>query len=103
MKYFLEKLGLLTSYRYLKSLMRRLMFCFDGLLLTDVHPKKHIVLIRLDAIGDFIIWLDSAKEFRVIYPSERIVLIANSSWASLAKTMPYWDEVLPLDLSLIHI
>jgi ADP-heptose:LPS heptosyltransferase len=97
MKNVLEKFGLLTPYRYLKGLMRRLMFCFDGLLLTDVRPKKDIVLIRLDAIGDFIVWLDSAKEFRGIYPTERIVLIANSAWASLAKTMPYWDEVLSLD------
>ena len=97
MKIFLEKIGLLTTYRLLKSLMRRLMFCFDGLLLTDVHPKKDIVLIRLDAIGDFIVWLDTAKEFRGIYPTERIVLIANSAWASLAKTLPYWDEVLSLD------
>jgi ADP-heptose:LPS heptosyltransferase len=97
MKNFLKQFRLLTPYRYVKSLLRMFMFCVDGLFLSDVHPKKDIVLIRLDAIGDFIIWLDSAKEFRRIYPTERIVLVANSAWASIAESFPYWDEILPID------
>ena len=97
MKNIWKNIGLMVPYRYLKSVMRRVLFVFDSLYLHDVYPKKDVALIRLDAIGDFIIWLDSAKEFRAIYPSERIVLIANSSWASLAMTLPYWDEVWPID------
>lgn len=97
MKNILVNLGLLLPYRYLKSVMRRILFLVDGLFLSDVVPKKDIALIRLDAIGDFIIWLDAAKEFRSLYPSERIVLIANKSWADLAATLPYWDDVWSID------
>jgi len=59
--------------------------------------KVGVVLIRLDAIGDFILWLDSAKEFRRLYSGQHIVLIANAAWADWAATFPHWDEVWPLD------
>lgn len=97
MKSVLVNLGLLTPYRYLKSAMRRILFVVDGLFINDVAPKKDVALIRLDAIGDFIVWLDAAKQFRSLYPSDNIVLIANKSWADLAATLPYWDDVWPID------
>ncbi|MBT4662351.1 MAG: lipopolysaccharide heptosyltransferase family protein, partial [Candidatus Marinimicrobia bacterium] len=41
-----------------------------------------VLLIRQDAIGDFVMWLDTAKEYRELYPSEnnRIVLVGNAVW-----------------------
>lgn len=60
------------------------------------REKSGVALIRLDSIGDFVIWLDSAKEYRNIYPNQRITLIANSQWAALAEQFSYWDEVWPL-------
>jgi ADP-heptose:LPS heptosyltransferase len=100
MKNVLVNLGLRVPYRYLKSLMRRVQFLIDGFFLHNVVTKKDVALIRLDAIGDFIVWLDAAKEFRSLYPSERIVLIANKSWADLAATLNYWDDVWPIDGAL---
>src|SRR6185369_12192502 len=55
--------------------------------------KAGVVVIKLDAIGDFILWLDSAKELKRIYPARKITLIANTVWADLAESLPYWDEV----------
>jgi len=59
-----------------------------------------VLLVRLDAIGDFILWLDSAKEYRRLYPGEKITLYANSAWSDLAKLLPYWDRVVPVDVHL---
>ena len=56
------------------------------------------MLVRLDAIGDFILWLDSAKEFRCLYPGRKITLCCNAVWSDLAALLPYWDEVWPIDL-----
>ncbi len=56
------------------------------------------MLVRLDAIGDFVLWLDSAKEFRRLYPGSIITLCCNTAWSELAALLPYWDEVLPIDL-----
>lgn len=61
------------------------------------RKSEAILIVRLDAIGDFIIWLDAAKELRSIYPGQRITLIANDSWAQFAQLFPFWDEVLPIN------
>jgi len=61
------------------------------------EAENKILIIRLDAIGDFILWLDSAQHFRRLYPDKKIILLANKAWTDLAKNLPYWDEVWPLD------
>ena len=71
--------------------------------LIDYLPKKSagndsVLLVRLDLIGDFVIWLDAAKEFKNLYPNKRIVLYANSTWAALAGKLPYWDQVISVDV-----
>ena len=60
---------------------------------------KNIVLIRQDKIGDFIIWLDTAKEYRTLYPSDKykIILVGNDLWCDLAKELSYWDEIVPVN------
>jgi ADP-heptose:LPS heptosyltransferase len=62
----------------------------------SVNPSG-IAIVRLDTIGDFILWLDAAKEFRNLYPNSKITLVANLTWSSLAALLPYWDEVIPVD------
>ena len=64
------------------------------------NQMKLVLLIRQDAIGDFILWLDTAKEYRKYFPPEnyKIVLIGNALWCDLAKELPFWDEVLPINI-----
>jgi ADP-heptose:LPS heptosyltransferase len=61
--------------------------------------QRTILLVRPDAIGDFVLWLRSAQAFRRHYPRGRyrIVLLGNAVWTDLAKTLPYWDEVVSID------
>jgi ADP-heptose:LPS heptosyltransferase len=63
------------------------------------HRIKKVLIVRVDAIGDFVLWLDAAKQLRKIYPQDRytITLLGNSTWAGLADKLPYWDEFLSLD------
>lgn len=73
---------------------------FDSLAMSVTKKKikpDRIGIIRLDSIGDFILWLDAAKEFRNLYPNKKITLIANQDWAELAGSMPYWDEVITVN------
>jgi len=68
--------------------------------LVTIQPRKNaqsVLLIRPDAIGDFILWIDSAQHFKRIYPDKKIVLLGNHSWTDLAKKLPFWDEVWELD------
>lgn len=68
--------------------------------LATIQPRKYaqsVLLIRPDAIGDFILWIDSAQHFKRIYPDKKIILLGNHSWTDLAKKLPFWDEVWELD------
>lgn len=56
-----------------------------------------VLVLRLDQLGDFVLWLDSAKEYRKLYHNKRITLLVNANWYDLAKNLPYWDDVIPLD------
>lgn len=89
--------GLKHLVRGLRSLFRRFTFVVDGFFLRTASDKSDVAIVRMDAIGDFFVWLDTAKEFRNIYPGKKIVLIGNSAWADFAKFLPYWDEVWSID------
>ena len=69
---------------------------------TQAADQESMALVRLDLIGDFVIWLDAAKEFKDLYPNTKIVLYANSSWAELAKDISYWDEVVAIDVARLR-
>jgi len=82
---------------WLKSLV---IYFLDKLLIILVKSpvNNSLMLVRLDAIGDFVIWLDAAKEYSKIFPDKKIILIANSLWADLAKMLPYWESVWAIEV-----
>ncbi|MDO9353967.1 MAG: glycosyltransferase family 9 protein, partial [Solirubrobacteraceae bacterium] len=57
-----------------------------------------VLVVRFDAIGDFVVWLQAASQLRSAFPGQRIVLAANAVWADLARQLPYWDEVIAIDV-----
>lgn len=61
--------------------------------------KKSVLVVKLDAIGDFILWLDSAAALRRMYPPEkyRLVLLGNSLWGELVELSQLFDEYVPLE------
>ena len=83
------------------KLIFKVVLCFIDVLLLSIKREskntKSLLIIRLDAIGDFILWLDSARHFRKIYPNKKIILLGNQVWTDLAQKFPYWDEVWELD------
>lgn len=61
------------------------------------RPGNDLLLVRLDAIGDFVLWADSAKQIRILYPDHFIVLLANNLWSDFAGEFGAWDEVWDLE------
>lgn len=88
------------SRKILGKLRVRFFLALDPL--VQILASKHrgvgngVLLIRLDNIGDFILWLDTAKEYRRLYPKQKITLIANAIWADFARHFSFWDEVWPI-------
>ena len=88
--------------RMAESLADRLLFALAGLFSrgkTEKGGKRRILVVKLDAIGDFILWLDAARGLRELYPapSHHITLLGNSAWTGLARMLPHFDEVWELD------
>jgi len=90
----------LIAFKILMLIYNICLYFLDYFIVLGYHSQKaenKILIIRLDAIGDFILWLDSAQHFRKIYPNKKIILLGNQVWTDLAKKFPYWDEVWELD------
>ena len=79
--------------------LKQLYVSFFNWLVSFVPPAdfNDVLILRLDQLGDFVLWLDSAKEYRKLYHGRRLTLLVNANWYDLAKSLPYWDEVIPLD------
>jgi len=75
----------------------------DGFLLSFFPPRAHgnrVLVVRLDAIGDFVIWLDAARALVRYYHLKgySVVLLGNKAWASWAREMGVADEVWEIDV-----
>ena len=96
----------MNFFRSCLIIIRALLFIlFDNIALWIAKVPKHnqlkmVLLIRQDTISDFILWLNTEKEYRKYFPPEnyKIVLIGNALWCDLAKELPYWNEVLPINI-----
>jgi ADP-heptose:LPS heptosyltransferase len=53
----------------------------------------------LDAIGDFVLWMDAAQATVEYYKGQgkSVVLLANAVWAAWAKDLRIFDDVIALD------
>ena len=76
----------------------------DGLALFTRPSRSRqntALIVRLDAIGDFVLWLDAARVLVNQYRSQgySVVLLANKAWASWATEMGVADEVWEIDVN----
>lgn len=62
-----------------------------------VRDASGIAVIKMDAIGDFLIWLDSASQYRRLYPGQQITLVCNTACAEIAGQTGFFDEIIPIE------
>ena len=89
-------------FRHIVSTLKHmLMFVADHVVWlfpqTSNQSSREILLVKADKIGDFVVWLDAARDYRLCFPNNRLILIADKSWACFARQIGWWDEVWPLD------
>jgi ADP-heptose:LPS heptosyltransferase len=85
-----------TLYIKIKAIIFLFMNYF---IILTYRPNKTagVLLIRLDHIGDFILWLDTARHYKKLYPNQKITLLTSPNVAELALLLPYWHEVIVLN------
>jgi len=61
--------------------------------------RTHLLIVRLDAIGDFFMWLAPALEIRKKFPKSRfhITLVGNAHWIQMAQDLLDFDHYIALD------
>ncbi len=90
-----------AARRLLRSAWHLFLFCADHLVFLvpphRVAEPDELLIIKPDKLGDFIVWLDAAREYPACFPHMRSVLVADAAWSTLAETLGLWDQVVALD------
>lgn len=90
------KFDFLQFYRQMEAL-----FTANGFRESTPPPHndvKSILVIRLDAIGDFVLTTGFIRELRLNYPSARITLVVSDFVYPLAELCPYVNRVEPFNM-----
>jgi len=91
--------------RWAKRLLSAVTYIFDSALLLVVavrrprRSEKLVLMVRLDNIGDFILWLPSALRLSEAWRLRgfRTVGVVGTNVAGLAKDIALFDDVWPID------
>jgi ADP-heptose:LPS heptosyltransferase len=89
-----------SIHRTLNRIQRIATYCVDGLvglIPTSPHTgsRTRLLVIKLDALGDFVLWLPVAHSLREAFPktTHDICLLGNQLWTELALSTSLFDEV----------
>ncbi len=89
----LKKIKREFLFHYLSTITLRFLNIID-----KTPPKSDSILIlRIDAIGDFVLFTGCLKSIREIYSKSLITLVVNSEFKNLAETCPYVDKIVVWD------
>lgn len=99
--YFASAFLLFLQKKGITSILVDIVSVVDLLIIRIRNRKgdvqnEDMILVRLDAIGDFVMWLDAAKEFKERVDG-RIILICNQVCSEIAENTGYFDEVIGLN------
>jgi ADP-heptose:LPS heptosyltransferase len=67
---------------------------------VPVRRREVALIVRLDAIGDLFVWLQSGAAEIAQYArgvNHEVVLLANRLWADYARALGFWDRVIPIE------
>lgn len=64
------------------------------------QKRKTVLIVRLDRIGDFLLWLPAMRALRTLYPrgEYNLMLLGNPAWVEIAREQNIFDQVWALDV-----
>lgn len=88
---------MILKFFRLPGLLLRL-FIEELLCLSFVKTNPHaVLLVKIDAIGDFVVWLGYAKLLKSYFPDHFIYLICDHIIADIASSSRCFDAVIPVN------
>lgn len=77
---------------FIYEILYKILICSSSKLET-----KDIIVVKIDLIGDFIIWLSAAEKIREKYKGRKITLFCNTSNKIIALKSGYFDEIIDIN------
>lgn len=97
--YFNIMFRILFRLEIIRNIIGILYIIFDTISIgisNNNHSNK-ILIVRLDRIGDFILWLSAARKISEFYEKYEIIIIVNKAVTELACELPFFDSVYEVD------
>lgn len=91
-EYIKEKINKFQNRKYDNKIVRHNKKC--------MQESDDVLFIRMDGIGDFVLWLDSMRGWCDLYQNQKKVLVCGKNVSSIAESTGYFDEVLGVDTSV---
>lgn len=95
--------------KLLRNIYQLLRYLIDILIIYILNIKKiyiednnKIIIVKVDAIGDFIIWMKYAAELRNYYKNKEIILICNEKVKEIAEEVKLFDQILTVNSLLFQ-
>ena len=92
-------------YRFLHGLRGAGLLLFDTLVQAVpvrklAGGKKRVLVVRLDALGDFLLWMDAARALRTVFPPAEyeLTLLAPPPWSDFAREQIDADHIWTLNV-----
>lgn len=63
---------------------------------TIMNQIRDIIIIRLDGLGDMILWLSSLQHIRQVYHNRHITVMIHEAWAPFLVNLNMADDVIPI-------
>lgn len=61
------------------------------------NERNHILILRIDDLGDFFAWLYYARIIRECYPDSKITVCVKRYIYDFARICPFWDDIIVID------
>ena len=88
--------------RLLRPIRSSTLIATDTFVVLSIRRKttNSVLLVRLDAIGDFVLWIDAARALVEHYRRQghQVVLAGNAAWTSWAAQLDLFDEIIAIDV-----
>src|SRR5690349_2838558 len=85
----------LITGNLVKNAYRRLMRATFGRPVS--HAGRRLLVLRTDAIGDFVLFTPVLRAIRRAHPEYHVTLLVNVCCSNLAESCPYVDETVTFD------
>lgn len=102
MKGFISRLKFFIKISLIHS-MRSFFLAFFGSPANQIQWEKRLLIVNLEAIGDLVIFTSVLKNYKKIFPHQKIFLLTKSNSGLNSVLSDFVDEVINVDYRLFSI